>query len=298
MVSFSEQFGVNDFIHFIIKTNNYCNIHCEHCNNLCDVPLRYDNENIWRREKWELPLSDLELFCKRFEGVGESDHHQLTGGETTFMPIYKVENYIDLLNHYGRKISLETNGYNLLSISKKYLNMIDLIILDNHGINEKLINECKLFLGRHFKGIVQNINVKYHYDLTIIREEERNKEKVCNLWMRDISMLDKVIYPCCVMPYLQVFDNNTKIKDLLIRNGWTIENPGVAEAMKNWEYTVPKYLIDQCYYHCFRPDFRSEKKVYITKKDIDIVRSPKSLYKEYFVEARTFVNNVRKVLKI
>lgn len=267
--------GIQPFLHFVIKTNNYCNLHCEHCTNNCDIPLNHSNDNIFRREKQEIEIEDLILFCERFKGIGESEYHCLTGAEITMMPTSKVEEIIKILSNYGRIIEMATVGFNLMGLSQSHLSKISQITFCDHGINHDYIENCKNYLQSFYTGKVTTILQPYHWDLTAAINHPINKGKRCNLWLRDLSFTNSIIYPCCNLPFIMLRNNNTRIKEELFKAGWTIHNPKLINTLRNWKKTLPKYVIDQCENNCWRPNMDvGQGKTTITLKRSDVISKP------------------------
>lgn len=268
-----ELTGVPNFIYWEITTNNYCNLHCEHCSNMCDIPLNSQNKNIFRRVKWEISLDDLALFCERFKGVGENNFHIFVGGETTAMPIEKIDEMIDCLYVYKRRIALITNGFNFLGLSKKTINKIDMIILGDHGINHKLIAECKNYVRSFYQGKIKMRSPAPHYNLEIARHHPINRGKQCNFMMRNPTLWGSTLYPCCAIPFVMVFNNNTLIRDELVKAGWTIHNKDVLNTLRNWRETLPKYVKGQCLNNCWRPQVNvGQGGTTITLKKNDVIK--------------------------
>jgi len=273
-VSLENFLGLGNIRGIAIKTNNYCNLHCEFCTNYCDIPLNKTNENIFRRTKWELSLDDLELFCERFKGIGEGNYHILTGAETTTMPVEKIHDIINMLYSYGRTMKLRTNCFNLLELDPNYLRKIYKIYLADHNINSELIDECHKYLRNLSisKSAIVIEHTHTHYNLREIRGHPYTLGKHCEIWMRDLELIGKIIYPCCNMPWLMAGNNDIRIQNELKRVGWTTENEDVVEVVRNWRKSIPEYVVDQCLNHCFLPLPEDAKKVKITRKPHDKIR--------------------------
>jgi len=79
-----------------IITNNYCNLHCEWCSFLCNLPISKDSKIINRRKAWNISTEEAELYCERFKGHYTNSIHKLLGGETTAMPPEKLYAIIDV----------------------------------------------------------------------------------------------------------------------------------------------------------------------------------------------------------
>jgi len=269
ITSFDTFLGVS-FKEFIIKTNNYCNLHCYQCTNLCDISIKSTNDNIFRRKKWEISTDDLVLFCERFKGIGEDNVHILTGAETTMMPVLKVREIIDVLEAYGRKMKLRTTGWNLVGIGEKHISKITQgIFLADHGHNKECVDECLVWLKTFYKYRVKAERYYTHLNLREIAGHPANKGKRC-LWMETTFLLEDIIYPCHNMPWLMALENTTKVKDELREAGWSIYNDKIVEVLKNWRTTMPGYVDQKCLNDCWAPMHNSiGKSVKITKKRID-----------------------------
>lgn len=272
-LNMNEFLGITRFIHFVIKVNNYCNLHCEHCTNNCDVPLNPRNDNVFHREKWELPIDDLTTFCERFKGIGESSFHHIGSSEPTALPTHKLEEIIDTLESYNRKMSLQTNGFGLMNISRASINKIHTIKLDDHGINSVHISDCRRYLESFYRGRIVSIVVKAHWELKAAMSHPINKGRKCHFWMCNPSISGSVIYPCCNTPCIMLKNNNTIMREELIKAGWSVYNDDITETMKNWRNTIPKYVIDQCENNCWRPKMNvGQGMTKITLKKNDIIK--------------------------
>lgn len=278
---FEELFGVNDFRCFAIMTNNYCNLHCEHCTNLCDIPLRKDNENIYRRTPWEISLHDLEVFCQRFEGIGEENWHRLTGGEFTMLHPGKAEDIIETLASYGRRMDTRTNGFGLLDIGETQLKKLDRIILSDHGINHQQIASCKAWLKSFFKGEIIQELVDHHWDVRAARGHRENQGRQCRFWLTTplFHSYSGVIHPCCNTNCLMYMNNDTEMDDQLLLAGWTIFAEDLIPRLMNWKMTIPPYVLDQCENHCWYPHIDLGKRTKITRKKNDNLYRPRIIYR-------------------
>lgn len=261
------------FVHFVIKTNNYCNLHCEYCTNLCYLPLSRNNENIHRRKKWELSVAELTLFCERFKGIGESTYHHLTGGEVTMMPPRKLEALIDVLASYHRPMSLQTVGYNLLGISECSLNKIDEIVFGWHGINhQQVINSIKYLNKFHYRGRILVPDASYHFDLFPAIKHPSNKGRRCSYWMSVPSLVGSIVFPCCNLPWIMARNNNTVMEDELRKAGWVTHNDKLIDVLTNWRKTVPDYVVHQCENNCWMPNIDvGQGQTMITLKENDLL---------------------------
>jgi len=268
-----EFLGIKNFGFFGIKTNNYCNLHCEYCSNMCNIPINRNNKNISRREKYELSIEDLTTFCERFKGIGESSQHIILGGETTMMPVDKVEGIIEVLDNYNRKMVMQTTGYNIMEIDKKSLNKISEIRLADHDINHDHIMDCLEYLRPFHKGKIVRKYIKIHYDLDVAMGHIKNVGKTCNRWMRSLTLWGSVLYPCCPLPLLMMKNNDKRMQKELTLAGWSVHSGEFTKTVKNWRNTIPPYIIEQCKNVCWFPHFRvSQGATKITLKNYDVIK--------------------------
>jgi len=94
----------------------------------------------------------------------------------------------------------------------------------------------------------------HHFELTVAMRHPMNKGKRCDLWMRNLSLVDSVIHPCCNTPWIMLKNNNnTLMRDELVKVGWTIYNDELINTLRNWRETIPEYVVDQCENNCFKP---------------------------------------------
>lgn len=256
-----------------IVTNNYCNIHCEWCSFLCDHPIRSDSEWLSRRERWEITAEEVELFCTRFEGYYVDSTHKLLGGETTAIPPKKLYAIIDGFQRYDRKLKLVTNGFNIHGLDKAYLNKIGKIELNDHGVNRTHIKDCYNYLKGFYRGDIRRRSQLVHYDLDYARLKTTSGGEMCDSIMNPPTLYQGVVYPCCVLPAVELWNNNWKMREALTDAGWSLQNPSVCEVMVNWETTLPDYVKDQCRNYCWKPRNPAigHKKT-ITLKQNDMIR--------------------------
>ena len=247
-----SKIGVRRGVVVQVITNNYCNLHCEWCSFLGHVPFSKDSEVISHREKWDMPASEARLFCERFEGHYVNSVHKLLGGETTAMPPEKLYAIIDVFREHGRTLKLLSNGFNILGLDKDYLNKLDFIELNDHGINHDHLVECFRYLKTFYKGKLFRRRQDAHYDLGYAREHCKPGFP-CNSFMNPPVLCRGVMYPCCTHPGVELWNNNWEMSDSLKKAGWGLDNPNVANALKNWKNTTPKYVVDQCSYNCWVP---------------------------------------------
>lgn len=270
-MTFAELLGINKMALLAIDTTNFCNIHCESCLKMSNIPINPNNDNVFRRKVKLIDIDDVVLFCERFKGIGESDQHQMSGGEPTSLPSELFNQIVYTLNSYNRNINLTTNGFALLDIKQNVLNKIHTIVLDDHGINSEHIRNCESYLSTFFKGTVRTLHNYEHFDTSeIMRGRQGTNGRKCGMWLTQPSISGKIIYPCCLLNCIKFANNSHKIADELEASGWTIDNKDVVETIKNHTTTLPKYVIDQCENNCWHPG--PPPKIKITSKPNDIIK--------------------------
>ena len=255
-----------------IQTNNYCNLHCEHCCTMCHVPIHPDSEYVDRRTKWDVSLKTIELFCERFKGIGERNLHRLAGGETTAMPLDTVEELVEILYVHNRRMSLLTNGYDLLGLSRRCLDRIHDINLDDHGINHEHIMRCYKYLKENFDCVVGIITTLEHKDWDCARKHPENiLTEPCDAMMRSPTMYREAIYPCCQSQHTDVMRKDMGSNKALKDAGWTVYNPDIVETLRNWRTTLPEYVLHKCLTDCPSPYGSICGKTRITLKPNDVI---------------------------
>jgi len=270
-MNYTELFNVKPFLYFVFPVVNYCNLHCEWCSTLNHIPIRRDSPYPTRRNKWEISLDTIRLFCERFKDHGIDNMHRLTGAEPTCMPIKKLEAVIDTFKSYNRKLWMITNGYNLMGLSKEHINKFSGLTLDDHGINHSHIKTCKKYLDHFYNGHVQVLVQETHWNLVEAMNHPSNKGKHCQSMMRTPAVIDSIIYPCGNLFNIEQINKDTRIRRELLDAQWTLENPKILQVLKNWRKTMPRYVLNQCLNSCWRPNWRVGKSVKITLKTNDII---------------------------
>ncbi len=117
-----------------------CNYHCEHCFDRCLTP------NYMRPKDWKEHLDYLKSI-----GVEKIN---LAGGEPTLYPF--LEEMVDLLNSYGFKVSIVSNGSCIdEDFLIRYQGRISWIGLSIDSPDE----DDEILIGRHCKGLkhIENI---------------------------------------------------------------------------------------------------------------------------------------------
>jgi hypothetical protein len=231
----------------------------------------------YRREKWETPPTDIGQFCKVFKGYGEVNIHRLTGSEVTMTPIPKLRKIINIFRKHGRKLSLITNGYNLLGLGKEHINKVGGIILDDHGINRKHVERCVKYLRQFYGGDVKVLRQYVHWDLDAAMNHPSNKGKDCRSMMRSPMLVKSIVYPCCNMYPIEQIRRDPQITHELVDAGWTLNSPSLVKTLRNWRKTLPSYIRKQCLYNCWRPNMKVGRSMDITLKPHDVIAAGEKL---------------------
>lgn len=231
---------------FLIITNNFCNMGCYSCSALCNRPI---GSNPFRWKKHITPIEDISKFLKLIEGYRPKYWIRLSGGEVTLCPPEYVKEICELSHQHGRPISLLTNGAKIKDFNPHWF---DFIHLDEHTANEKNIYE----VARHFKEInyphFQILTTKIHRDLELQRTNNVTKGLQCDAWLQAVSLWRETIYPCCVIPFLDGWNNDTKIRESLQEYGWSIHNPNLVQTMGNYRQTTPPQVAYACQLQCWK----------------------------------------------
>jgi len=254
-----------------IQTNNYCSLHCEFCCTMCHVPIHPESPYVDRRKKWEIKPRTIELLCERFKGIGERDPHRLAGGETTAMPLDLVEEIVEILYNHNRHVWLLTNGYDLMGLSQRCLDMLSHINLDDHGINREHILRCHKYLKENFKGRSGIVTTLVHEDWDCARKHPDNvRTEPCDGMMRSPTVSRGAIYPCCMSSHTDLMRYDMPSNKALKDAGWTFENPDIVETLRNWRTTLPEFVYHKCLTDCPRPhnDICGSAKITLKPNDV------------------------------
>jgi organic radical activating enzyme len=230
---------------FVINVNNFCNRKCFSCVSLCDKPFN----NPWRDKRREIRINDVKKAIPRILEYASYEGVTLAGGEPTAMNLIKLMRISKIIRDNELKGHILTNGFRIRNISPYNF---DYIILDDHGTNTDDVRKSI----DYFKELgYENYAVKkayVHKDFNEARETPIITEGFdCNGWMQPTLWLD-LVYPCCGMPQMEGWDNDTIIRDTLRKNGWTCDNPDLAEVLKNWRKTIPNEVVNKCLFSCWK----------------------------------------------
>jgi len=229
---------------WVVYTNNYCNLSCVKCNTGCDKPY---GSTPFRESKYDIPLNELELLLMRLPLNTEI---RLVGGETTAMSLSTLVALFDLIHEYNCTVSLLTNGYRLRRLlCEDLFSANDSVTLDNHGVNENMIQNCVHDLQRR-NIMYEVIDTLIHYDLESAIPYSQGLR--CDQWFTKPSLYDGVIYPCCSMMTLKggMRDTWGTLKEL----GWTVYNPSWYELFLG--AVLPPSIHHRCLYECFLPNLK------------------------------------------
>lgn len=231
---------------FLVLTNNFCDQSCYSCSAKCNTPM---GSNPFRWEPHTTPLKSIETFLNRIDGYRPKHWIRLSGGETTLCGPEYIENICEMVHQHGRNISLLTNGARMLELDPHWFEFIH---LDEHLVNHDLINEIR----RHFKKVgfkrYQVWVTKEHRDLDLQRKDHITEGLRCSAHMEAITLWRDTVYPCCVLPFLDGWNNNTKVRESMIAAGWTITNPNLVETMKDWRNTLQADAVFACHTQCWK----------------------------------------------
>ncbi|MCQ8129472.1 hypothetical protein [Methylomonas rivi] len=253
--TYQDFFGTQNEVVVRINATNKCNLHCDHCDVGCHLPISKSSPNIFRQAPFVAESHDIEKFCEAFVGVGEENLHLLQGGEITILPMKRITRYVEVLSAYGRKVGMRTNGYNVVGIPDNTLSKLSCIYLTTHGVNQQAIDTACEYLARNYHGKVVVDRVIDHRNMeTLIKHGQGSVEQglKCNHLLATMTYIPPVIYPCCNSWSIMHNLNDAHVHNLLIAAGWSVNNPNVKETVANWKQTLPREFFenlcaDSCY---------------------------------------------------
>lgn len=231
---------------FLILTNNFCDQACYSCSALCNRPF---GSNPFRWEKHITPISSIEKFLDLMDGYRPKYWIRLSGGETTLCGPEYLEEVCEVVHQHGRNISLLTNGARMLECDPDWFEFIH---LDEHIINHDLIQKIRREFKKSGFKRYQVWVTKEHRDLELQRTDHITDGLNCSANMEAISMWRDTVYPCCVLPFLDGWNNNTLVRESLHEAGWSLENDNLVETMENWMNTLPENAIHACETQCWK----------------------------------------------
>jgi len=231
---------------FLVLTNNYCNMGCWSCSALCNRPF---GSNPFRWEKHTTPLTSIERFLDLIEGYRPEYWIRLSGGETTLCGPEYLEELCEMVHQHGRNISLLTNGARMLECDPDWFEFIH---LDEHIINQPKIDECRAYFKEKGFKRYQVWVTKEHRDLDLQRKDHITSGLQCSAHMEAITLWRDTLFPCCVSPFIDGWNGNTKVRDSMNAAGWNIDNPNLVETMENWINTLQADATHACQTQCWK----------------------------------------------
>ena len=231
---------------FLILTNNFCNLSCYSCSAQCNKPM---GSTPFRETKYVTPIANIDKFLKLIEGFRPDHWLRVSGGESTLCGPEYLQELSELAHSYKRNVSLLTNGARIKDCDPHWF---DFIHLDEHIVNEKQIYEA----ARYFKEVgfsrFQILTTKVHRDLELQRTGHVSPGLNCEEWMRAISLYQDTVYPCCVLPFLDGWNGNHKIRESCKASEFTIDNPDLVQYINHWKTTVQPNLVYACSLQCWK----------------------------------------------
>jgi len=231
---------------FLVLTNNFCDQACWSCSALCNLPF---GENPFRWEKHTTPISSIETFLERIDGYRPKYWIRLSGGETTLCGPDYLEEVCELVHQHGRSISLLTNGAKMQECDPDWFEFIH---LDEHIVNHDLIEDCRKYFKEHGFKRFQVWLTKEHRDLEAQRTNHITNGLRCSAHMEAITMWRDTVYPCCVLPFIDGWEKNSKVRLSMREAGWRIDNPDLVEVMKDWVNTLQADATHACQTQCWK----------------------------------------------
>ena len=221
--------------HLSIFLNTYCNLKCFSCAALGmpKPPPPIDTK-----------IENIELFLRHAAKIYPGSYIMLTGGEPTMYP--RLGEACHLIHEYGFKTAMLTNGYRMVPAE-----WFDFILLDYHGVNDdKMIEWQKTLKASNIKW---DIRMKqYHQDIQVAMKGNITRGARCSNWLEPLTLLQNVVYPCCNLMCVEWWHDTDEVTTALIDAGWTVDNPGLVGAIKNWRETLPSTVYQLCMLGCWR----------------------------------------------
>lgn len=220
-----------------IFLNRYCNLSCFSCAALGMDPPRD-----------ETTLEEIIAFLQKMVYHDPGSTVMLTGGEPTAIDHGKLKEICDEIHDHGFKTAMLTNGFKIAPVE-----WFDYIILDKHGINDADIKKWEKHLKAHGRDI--DYREKYHHmDIPYSIEGNITKGARCNNWIHTLTLWRDVVYPCCNIMCVAWWadDYNKILAPALRKNGWTVDNPELANTIRNWRETLPAEVYRICTLLCWK----------------------------------------------
>lgn len=229
----------------LVNVTNQCNLACYSCSSLCDRPI---GTNSFRMEPITTPLNDIDQLLDRLEGYRPEYYVRLTGGEPTYPGPDYLKEASEIIRGHNRKVSILTNGYRFLETDPWWF---DQVTLDNHTINSGLVEKCRRHMTAAKYRYYEIVTTQVHRNLELQRANWVTEGPRCQTWMENPSLWREAVYPCCVLYYLDGWENTDKLHDTLIESGWSIHNPELRSLLENWRETTPVEVAGACVLWCW-----------------------------------------------
>ena len=241
-----NKYEVRGLKKIVLNVNNFCDLACFSCVSLCDTKM---GANVWRDRPRTMAPDVLDRALAELVRAGPYQAVFFAGGEPTAIPLEDLEELASIVRKHGLKSIILTNGY---AVEKLDPHVFDYFVLDDHGINQEAIERSVAHLENHNFPWYHIILARVHFNFRKAFEEPVITPGVhCPAWMVPTLWLD-LVYPCCFMPQMEGWDNDTVIRDALAWAGWTVENPSLAETLINWRETIPGAVIKKCLFRCWK----------------------------------------------
>lgn len=232
--------------HVMVLVTNVCNLSCYSCSALCDYSF---GSNPFRDTPYVMPPEMLDEFLSNISDYNPDYWIRLEGGEVSTVPHDTLLKYIEIIHSHGRKVDTLSNGYKLLDYPA---DLFDYVMLDEHIQNQELIKKIvKYYDNNGYENYLIH-PMHHHIDLGLQRKNNTAPGVKCRNWMDRITLYKGVIYPCCMSPFLEGWDNKICQTPALIKAGYTYNNKHLTELINNWEKHIPEEAINTCINGCSR----------------------------------------------
>jgi len=233
---------------WILNVTNDCNLRCYSCSALCDRP--WGTPGFHDRPR-QTDLEYVELWLDKLAEFQPEYWVRLTGGEPTLAGPEYLEECAEIVHRHQRNCSLLTNGARFLECDPWWFEQIT---FDNHVVNQPHIDRCIEYLEREgYPSSQWKVSTNtVHRDLEAQRADHITDGWHCKDMMANLSLWRNVVYPCCVIYYLDGWEETNEIRDSLIAAGWHVYNPDLLEVVRDWRNTLPKEALYHCVTSCWK----------------------------------------------
>jgi len=238
-----------------IVLNNSCNLKCFSCSTLCDKPI---GSNVFREKIKFQSIEGIESFLRKLKDYRKNYWVRLVGGEPTLpnnLDFDYLEKISELCKKYGYKLDILTNGFKIMEHNPF---IFDYIHLDYHGdINGKdIINARNYFRDMKYKNYFIQPTLKHFSIKDGLGYPTKGIQ--CPEFMKDITLCNNTLYPCCVSPFLGGWLNTKELDESLVKSGWNVYSDKLDIIIDNWEYSLPDIFYKFCNIRCWRNDKKVE----------------------------------------